>query len=471
MFSSLRRAAVPAAALLLVTTMIGVSSPVQAAEPSVVAAPNAVPAGAKGFDAGTVPTDTQLSCLKNAGYGVAFLNDLDSTTSPTFSQAYATAKSLGMTAVPFQGYYSPAFADLGQAVSRGKLMVTHAQAVGYPKGSQVFVDIEGNNVAGTSRAAQIQWVETWAKQVTTAGYVAGVYVGQPQELQATDFNEISMPDVSVFWQSQSSSAPDPLQGYVVKQSLPTTVCPGYNMDPDVVSTDTYGMSLVGSGGGGTPARVSPGSAALISSNGDYHVFNVGTTHNLYSVAHTAAGWGAPVNLGGNLAGSPAAVYNAAANRYDVFGVGPNGSHLSDDLHQRLALTGGPTRVGLRRRLDCGSDAEWRLPHLRRPDRSPPVPGGLSAGCRLAGSAESGRLAHGYAVGHLQILRAIRRLRQRDGRPHLSGLLFRWVACSGGTPGGRHVRQRDLRRHRIRRILPSGRLEHRQIPGSGDLAAR
>ena len=225
MFSSLRRAAVPAAALLLLSTMIGVASPAQAVEPSIVAAPNAVAAGVKGFDAGTVPTDTQLSCLKNAGYGVAFLNDLDSTTSPTFSQAYATAKSLGMTVVPFQGYYSPAFADLGQAVSRGKLMVTHAQAVGYPKGSQVFVDIEGNNVAGTSRAAQIQWVETWAKQVTAAGYVAGVYVGQPQELQATDFNEISMPDVSVFWQSQSSSAPDPLQGYVVKQSLPTTVCP------------------------------------------------------------------------------------------------------------------------------------------------------------------------------------------------------------------------------------------------------
>ena len=43
-----------------------------------------------------------------------------------------------------------------------------------------------------------------------------------RQLLATDFNEISMPHVSVFWQSQSSSAPDPLQGYVVSQSLPTS---------------------------------------------------------------------------------------------------------------------------------------------------------------------------------------------------------------------------------------------------------
>ena len=99
--------------------------------------------------------------------------------------------------------------------------------------------------------------------------------------------------------------------------------------------------MVGSRGGGTPARVSPGSAALISSNGDYHVFNVGTTHNLYSVAHTAAGWGAPMNLGGNLSGSPAAVYNAATNRYDVFGVGPNGV-----IYQTTYINGWRSPVGL-----------------------------------------------------------------------------------------------------------------------------
>ncbi len=353
---SFRRFVLPAA-LVLLTTLIGVAGPAQAATTSASVSANAVAAGVKGFDAGTAPTDSQLSCLKTAGYGVAFLNDLDSTSSPTFAQAYATAKSLGMTVVPFQGYYSPAFGDLAQATSRGKLMVTHAQAVGYPKGSQVFVDIEGNNIAGTSRAAQIQWVQTWAKQVTAAGYIAGAYVGQPQELLATDFNETSMPDVSVFWQSQSSSAPDPLQGYVVKQSLPITAC-GYGLDPDVISTDTYGMGLVGSNGGGTPARVSPGSAAVVSSDGNYHVFSVGTNHNLYAVTHTAAGWSAPLNLGGQLAGSPGVIYNAATNRYDVFAVGTNGT-----VYQTMYIGG------------------WRAPV--------PVPGATSFVGGLTGVVTSG----------------------------------------------------------------------------------
>lgn len=290
------------------------------------AQPDQVTAGVKAFDALQPPTPSQLGCLKNQGYGLEFLDANDN-----FALGYANAKSLGMTVVPFQGYDPDAFRDIGMATSRAKSLLTRLAGVKYPKGSQVFVDIEGNNYAATNtqpastRAAQVKWTQTWAQTVAAAGYVVGVYVGQPNVLTSADFNEISLPAVSVYWQSQSSSAPAVGQGYVARQSLPvTSTCSGYVLSPDVVATDAYGLPLVGSEGGGTPPRISPGVGAVRASDGRVHTFSVGTDQHLYTTVQSGSGWSTRQDLGSALAGTPAVTYSAATGRFDVFGVGTNG---------------------------------------------------------------------------------------------------------------------------------------------------
>lgn len=284
------------------------------------AQPAAVTAGVKAFDALEPPSLSQLGCLQAQGYKLEFLDANDG-----FATGYANAKKLGMTVVPFQGYDPGAFSDPSMASYRAHLMIDRVAKVNYPKGSQLFVDIEGNNYDGSTRAAQIKWTQTWAQTVVAAGYVAGVYVGQPNVLNTADFNEIALPAVSVYWQSQSSSAPATRQGYVARQSLPvTSSCSGYQPDPDVVGTDAYGLPLVGSEGGGTPLRISPGAAAVRSKDGRLHVFSIGTDQHLYQIAQAGSGWSAPQDLGGSLAGTPAVTYSATTGRYDVFGVGANG---------------------------------------------------------------------------------------------------------------------------------------------------
>lgn len=284
------------------------------------AQPATVTAGVKAFDAVNPPTLSQLTCLKAQGYRLEFLD-----ANSAFAAGYANAKSLGITVVPFQGYDPDAFRDVRMATSRANSMLAYLAAAKYPKGSQVFVDIEFNNYEGSTRAAQVKWTQTWAQTVVAAGYVAGVYVGQPNVLTTADFNEIALPAVSVYWQSQSRTAPATRQGYVARQSLQvTSSCEGYVLDPDVVGTDAYGLPLVGSEGGGTPPRISPGAAAVRSKDGRLHVFSIGTDQHLYQTAQTASGWSAPQDLGGSLAGTPAVTYSAATGRYDVFGVGANG---------------------------------------------------------------------------------------------------------------------------------------------------
>ena len=106
-------------------------------------------------------------------------------------------------------------------MSRGQLMVSNAQLVGYPRGAQVFLNLEDNlsdGVSPTTRAGIIQWVQNWAAVVKAAGYMPGVYVGNPQilSLSANDLTS-ALTNVSVFWWSASGSAPQSARGYVMRQ--------------------------------------------------------------------------------------------------------------------------------------------------------------------------------------------------------------------------------------------------------------
>lgn len=55
-------------------------------------------------------------------------------------------------------------------------------ALGIPKGTTVWLDLEGIDAWNTPAAQLIALIEAWARDITAAGYMAGLYVGAPQPL-------------------------------------------------------------------------------------------------------------------------------------------------------------------------------------------------------------------------------------------------------------------------------------------------
>ena len=151
--------------------------------------------------------------------------------------------------VLFQGFYQPYWTNPAKGTSRGQLMVSNAQLVGYPHGAQVFLNLEdtlSDGVTPTTRAGIIQWVQNWAAVVQAAGYTPGVYVGNPQILGADDLTS-GLTNVSVFWRSASGSAPQSARGYVLRQPSISAAACGTTIDIDTSGSDNSGAGLVGAG--------------------------------------------------------------------------------------------------------------------------------------------------------------------------------------------------------------------------------
>ena len=302
------RASAPAATVATVATVSAAST---------AAHPTPLPQGTRGFDTAATLSATTLNCLVGQGYRFVLLNTTGDVN--VFKQNYADRVAAGLSVLLFQGYDESSFADPSAAAARASILLNKAATVGYPRGAQLFLDLE-HNITRTTVAQQIAWVRSWSATVTAAGYRVGVYVGAPQRLRVSDFQELNLPDVSVYWQSQSSSAPEPLQGDVATQALPSKVC-GVLIDVDTARTDAYGNGLTGSDSTPVLDRNSPG-VGIVNAPGGSHVFAVSADHQLTQVVSAGAGWRAPETLGGSVAGTPAVLYRSDG-RYDVFVLGIN----------------------------------------------------------------------------------------------------------------------------------------------------
>ena len=221
--------------------MLAVVAPASAATPA--SAPLNVTPGLLGFDSLNVETPAQIACLSAAGYSF----DLVNTNGTNWADEYNAAAAAGMDVVLFQGYDPTTWPDNTQGTTRGAIAGQKAGDVGYPKGSQIFLNLENNT--NSTAATAIQWVTNWANAIRAAGYTPGVYVGAPQVLSQAQVNALP---VSVFWRSASSSAPQAGAGFVVRQTAVTQSACGI---PNGIDTDVAGQDLRGAqaGGAGFPA--------------------------------------------------------------------------------------------------------------------------------------------------------------------------------------------------------------------------
>ena len=229
------------------------TGPAAAATPAVIspaAAPADAPAapagvlsgiakGLHGFDSLTVESQAQINCLAAAGYSYDMVNTNDLT-----NAEYNRAAAAGMKIVLFQGYYAPYWTSATNGISQGNKAVATAKKVLYPRGAQIYLNLE--NTLNTNRPVILAWLKNWVAAVRAAGYLAGVYVGADQSLTAADLD--SFPGVSAYWRSASKSAVQLKRGYA--QLQPQTeferedTC-GHQIDGDYANTDARGVGLVG----------------------------------------------------------------------------------------------------------------------------------------------------------------------------------------------------------------------------------
>ncbi len=180
----------------------------------------------------TAVTPPQVQAWYDQGFRIILLN----TFAPNFAQQYV-ASLAQLDVVLFQGYYTPAFTDETGA-QRAQQAINAAQAVGYPKGAYIFVDVE--STGGASQAQLVDWINSWSAAVQAAGYGAGVYFGVPQPLTAAQAGALI---ADRFWKSFSATSITPaVRGDCVIQT-------GYlnSMDLDTFTTDQLGEYCIGAG--------------------------------------------------------------------------------------------------------------------------------------------------------------------------------------------------------------------------------
>ena len=205
----------------------------------------ALPDGTVGLDVTTPLNPVSALQYRNKGYGfvIRYIGRGDGSKhyvdlTPDEGQAIVDA-GLGLCVVqhPLAEGWEPV-AALGQRF--GAAAANLAGAAGLPPGVTVWLDLEG--VADSTQSSDvIGYCESWYHEVSSVGFIPGVYIGSNPGLSA-DQLYWDLPMKS-YWRGGSSvksgvPADIPHRGYQLSQRITTTS--SGEVDFDVTHTDNFG---------------------------------------------------------------------------------------------------------------------------------------------------------------------------------------------------------------------------------------
>lgn len=194
----------------------------------------------KGFDTSAKLTKQNIADLKNAGHEfvIRYLsisgidkNDLD-------SQELQDILDGGLKLLAVQHVRNPGWKPtIALGTQDANNAVQHANTIGLPKGTTIFVDIEGI-AQNVSHNDIIKYCNAWFNVISKAGYTTGIYVGSNSYL--TDDELYTGLTTTCYWKS-ASNVPDVVKrGYTIKQTtVNKTIC-GVNIDEDICEPDNLG---------------------------------------------------------------------------------------------------------------------------------------------------------------------------------------------------------------------------------------
>lgn len=155
----------------------------------------------------------------------------------TYTEAINILQS-GMALMPVYPYPGAGWQpDQASGIVCGKRAVAGAETLGFPPNVNLWMDLEGI-ADGWPAQNTIDHCNNWFDVVEAAGYVPGVYVGEPVNLTSEQL--FSSLKFHHYWRSLSGATPDiPVRGYQMIQSAGGTVS-GVSIDSNIVQRDLLG---------------------------------------------------------------------------------------------------------------------------------------------------------------------------------------------------------------------------------------
>lgn len=203
---------------------------------SVQTAPN----NTQGFDSDSVISATTAAAFANEGYQFCIRYLSLSAQSQSGDLTIAEASDIvnnGLALMAVQHVLSAGWTPsqpLGQEY--GTNAANHAISIGFPKGVNIWLDLEGIN-AQTSAQAVIDYCTAWYNAVHGVGFVPGIYVGASVILSGQQLYDLPFQH---YWQSASKVPALPQRGYQMQQFLYDEPVNGISIDKDTIHADHEG---------------------------------------------------------------------------------------------------------------------------------------------------------------------------------------------------------------------------------------
>jgi hypothetical protein len=190
-----------------------------------------VPFGTKGFDTDTTLTPSLAQQLQpQFGFVVRYLSALSTT---EINDILGSGLWLELVNFAHKPGWLPT-ASMGTA--DGQKDVQLLKQLGIPQGMELWIDLEGS--AG-SVADTTDWINSRALQIVSAGYLAGLYVGNSCVLDGPQL--YALPNISRYWQAYNQGIPEPQCGFCQFQLFPPNqTVSGVLVDLDYSSSDYKG---------------------------------------------------------------------------------------------------------------------------------------------------------------------------------------------------------------------------------------
>ena len=196
-----------------------------------------------GFDANTKLTATTAKALKDAGFKFA-IRYLSRKARPPARDLTADELDIilgaGLAVMAVQHVAPSGWTPSDTlGVECGGNAAAHARAIGLPEKCSVWLDLEG--VAAGTGSVVIAYCNAWFKEVESAGYTTGVYVGANCILSADELY-LNL-KTKHYWKSGSKVPDIPHRGYcMVQHIIPDDKVGGVAIDRNVTFVDAFGSA-------------------------------------------------------------------------------------------------------------------------------------------------------------------------------------------------------------------------------------
>jgi hypothetical protein len=192
--------------------------------------------GSKGVDTTLRFNPGRAALIKSAGYDFV-MRYIEALTVAERDAILGAGLGLGAVGYSRRPGWMPS-AELGQQDAQHNL--EHATSAGLMRGMTLFLDLEGPSASATAGAC-IGFVNTWARAVQAAGYIAGLYVGYGLVLTADQLYRSLA--VTQYW-SDGGNRKVAVRGCSMHQHAPSVYVSGLLVDTNQVTTDALGDTPV-----------------------------------------------------------------------------------------------------------------------------------------------------------------------------------------------------------------------------------